>query len=1155
MLVNATRLTGRILLASLLFASLAVGQIRIAPGPQSNQPVAGPPPCGQPPNCPVDTSGCNGSPITTAPSMDQWPLNTDPPDAQCSQPGLSVFDWCSGGGILACGSSAVDCNAQNFRVARPLQLSKFIPAPCQRLLKAELHVELATMGSIRIENLSAGQDNVSWTLTSTLCVEGPAAFGTIAQLTDSPIGLEHLSGYDGNVDYGPPGGTTIALDRTTCRDVCITDPAALATLTYGGVGLTTFAINHVAVAESVHSSSGNVDFLARVCGRVKASITYTYCCDLTIPPISPLCVCPGGTVDICLPANGSCTPLACANVQITQQPSFGTLTQVACGAGVTCGTSCCYRYTAPAGAGPDSVTFGYRVCSSPFGAGGECNGCFADGTVTINICRPTAPDITLNVCEGSVTTSCIPAAASPGCGTTISCADITLGMPSQGMAAKIPCPADTPCVTGCCLQYTAPAAATTDQITFPYTVTAGCSCTAVGQVIVNFCRLRPTATMPTVCEGGTGYVCIGNAVPLSPACGTATCEVTTQPAVGFASIASCPTGVTCANGLCCIRFDAPASTTADTVMIGYRVTTSGPAICTFTGTALVKLCHIEAPPVLANVCAGGTLNVCLPFTAGTNCVPAPTCVGVTLGRPVPDLGVATSGTCPAGLPGCGGTCGTSCCLTFTASPNAIQPGGPCPVPVLIPYTVSAGTCTETGFVMINVYPNPDAVDDRICIQIPPPVPPAAVDLPIFANDSPGSCCTFDFTTLQVPFVTLDCAGPQHGTVTVNTSVTPPIVRYTPLATFPRDGTDSFCYRICSTCPPSSPNCMSPSRCCTTARVTICPVPPCPVDNRLECGSLLIFPEYDHRAAQRTLVTITDGCCLDSQSTRSVQVVFVDKSDCSASNAPVSLSACDTVTFLTSFLRPGGTQGFLYAYARDNVPTSVNPSGSPVVFNHLIGQEVVISGITSFDYALNAIALKGWGNEGEINDDDQDGIRDLNVIHERGFPPGVPLPEYSALPDRILVPRFLGQSADVQSKLILLGLSGGRLFQTQVAIQGFNDDEVTFSASHLFRCWDDPPLTTISAAFLQTSMIAAGDDPNEIVGMSNRESGWFYVDGDVAFSTQETIHDPAIYAVLVERGVGRAAADLPFELCGQANGDLFPVHIFGDGPTPHDGDDQ
>jgi hypothetical protein len=50
---------------------------------------------------------------------------------------------------------------------------------------------------------------------------------------------------------------------------------------------------------------------------------------------------------------------------------------------------------------------------------------------------------------------------------------------------------------------------------------------------------------------------------------------------------------------------------------------------------------------------------------------------------------------------------------------------------------------------------------------------------------------------------------------------------------------------------------------------------------------------------------------------------------------------------------------------------------------------------------------------------------------------------------------------------------------------------------------------------------------------------------VAASTAVSIADPAFYAVLVERIGSFAAADLPFELCSQDNGDLLPSGVQGD----------
>jgi hypothetical protein len=254
------------------------------------------------------------------------------------------------------------------------------------------------------------------------------------------------------------------------------------------------------------------------------------------------------------------------------------------------------------------------------------------------------------------------------------------------------------------------------------------------------------------------------------------------------------------------------------------------------------------------------------------------------------------------------------------------------------------------------------------------------------------------------------------------------------------------------------------------------------------------------------------------------------------------------------------QGYLYAYAKNSTPTPKNPTGTPIVFNHLIGQELIIDGINNLDYGMNAVAFKAYGanandeTDGTPNDDDGDGIRDLNGKNSIG-------PEYDEAPDKICIPRFLGQdfaggNTYANSQLILINLSGGRAFTTTIAIEGYNDNEEQFSGQYTFYCWAKPYLRDLSAATLQSYLLSTNNNPNEIAGL-NEESGWLTLNGLVANSVgPESIADPAIYAVLVEELQGHWAADLPFECCVQTNGALLPTSIFGDGdPNPVAGDNQ
>ena len=90
-----------------------------------------------------------------------------------------------------------------------------------------------------------------------------------------------------------------------------------------------------------------------------------------------------------------------------------------------------------------------------------------------------------------------------------------------------------------------------------------------------------------------------------------------------------------------------------------------------------------------------------------------------------------------------------------------------------------------------------------------------------------------------------------------------------------------------------------------------------------------------------------------------------------------------------------------------------------------------------------------------------------------------------------------------------------------------------------------PLTSISGAFGNNFLkLGTNHDPDEIIGMSELESGWILIDGGTATSTATTISDPAFVAVLIDTGLF-SAAELPFTIGDQDNGDLLPNSIHGD----------
>ncbi|MFN0008686.1 MAG: hypothetical protein ACKVXR_12350 [Planctomycetota bacterium] len=335
----------------------------------------------------------------------------------------------------------------------------------------------------------------------------------------------------------------------------------------------------------------------------------------------------------------------------------------------------------------------------------------------------------------------------------------------------------------------------------------------------------------------------------------------------------------------------------------------------------------------------------------------------------------------------------------------------------------------------------------------------------------------------------------------------------------------------------------------------------PCAARRKPGSLLIFPEFDNRTANVTFFTITNTnrdftqdpvTDLPAGSVR-VHMIYVGRYDsddlpipCLEVDREILLTPGDTFTFLTRAHNPQHEQGFMYAYATH--PTTQEP----IVFDYLIGNAVFLNGMDALDYSMNPISLRGFcENDNDLKEDfgpqvqcpetdaDGDGNRDLDGI------------EYEELPDQILIPRFLASAGCVcspqqRSELILLGLSGGAVFDTVADFLVYNDNEEVFSAQRQFRCWERIRLDVISTVFLQSFLVTTNHAANEPLGATTRESGWIHIDGGVAFSSVEQIVNPAVYAVLVER-VARAAgaADLPFEVGCNPNGSLWPNGPLGD----------
>ncbi len=289
------------------------------------------------------------------------------------------------------------------------------------------------------------------------------------------------------------------------------------------------------------------------------------------------------------------------------------------------------------------------------------------------------------------------------------------------------------------------------------------------------------------------------------------------------------------------------------------------------------------------------------------------------------------------------------------------------------------------------------------------------------------------------------------------------------------------------------------------------------------GSLLVFPLADARTGSTAVLTLTN---VNPVLASTVRVNVVHIVNCYEANREYALPATDTLSVPMTQASVGGGQGFLYVYAKDAF-------GRAIAYDHLIGSMLMVDGVAGIDMDLPAVTFDSPLAEGAPTDVDGDGIRDLNGS------------EYAQVAEELLFPRFLGQTANYASELVLVNLTGGTAFTANVSLLVANDDRDVFSVQYAFRCWSRVRLGNISSVFTNSFLLSTGHNPSESV--LGRKTGWFRLDGIVANSSARQIYDPAILAVLIEPGA-YSNASLPFGNGLQANGDLYPNGVEGDGSS-------
>ncbi len=309
-----------------------------------------------------------------------------------------------------------------------------------------------------------------------------------------------------------------------------------------------------------------------------------------------------------------------------------------------------------------------------------------------------------------------------------------------------------------------------------------------------------------------------------------------------------------------------------------------------------------------------------------------------------------------------------------------------------------------------------------------------------------------------------------------------------------------------------------------------PDPDCQAGLRVP-ASLLVFPEFDNRTGDLTLLTVTNTA--EELDAVKVEFVYIGRMAASGQTIPCleynrteMLTSNDTISVITSAHNPNQSQGYVYVFAKNRI------TGKAMVHNHLIGHAMIIQGLSQLDYSYEPEVFLGIGAQGDDTDRDNDGLRDLNDI------------EYSCAPDEILIPRFLGQRPDFESQLVLLNLTGGSEFTATLDLLAYNDNEEAFSGQFSFQCWTKVSLLDVSQVFLDSFLRDnTAHDPQEDIGV---ETGWLRLNGLNAVSTAATISDPAFLAMLIERtGSAGYAVDAPFISGTQKNGDLLSRSLFED----------
>jgi hypothetical protein len=294
----------------------------------------------------------------------------------------------------------------------------------------------------------------------------------------------------------------------------------------------------------------------------------------------------------------------------------------------------------------------------------------------------------------------------------------------------------------------------------------------------------------------------------------------------------------------------------------------------------------------------------------------------------------------------------------------------------------------------------------------------------------------------------------------------------------------------------------------------------------EAGSLLVFPCFDSNRGSDTLITVVNTNSDFNQvgqlhaGTVDVEFVYINRVNCLEFNRTRRLTPNDELTVVARLDNPNQREGYVYVFAKSPL------TGQAISWNWLIGIEQVDTAAGS-SIDINPYVFKGVGANNATTDVNSDGLRNLDGV------------EYEAAPDRLQVPRFIGQGP-ATSTLALINLTGAARFTAVVDFLIYNDNEEVFSAQYDFICWTKVTLEDVSGVFSNNFLLTTNHNVNESV--LGAETGWFRMNGSIAYSTADSENDPAILAALFESFIGNTG-ELPFTTGTQTNGELVSHSVF------------